>query len=140
MDIHQLDQAKSDLEDAISLCDRHLEFAAGAFRGELAFIEKNRGEPERAQALLLKGEAQVKEHKEQYGKFLCRKASILYSLHQHEASREALRLAEKFCMELNVHHTSALHNTLIKTQKAIPAKVWLSDDEIAKLLFGQHCL
>ena len=86
--------------------------------------------------MLLKGESQVKEHKEQYGKFLCRKASILYGLHQHEASKEALRLAETICTDLNVHHTSALHNTLIKTQKEIPAEIWLSEDEIAKRAVG----
>ena len=44
-------------------------------------------------------------------------------------------LAEKICNDLNVHHTSALHNTLIKTQKEIPARIWLSDDEIAKRTF-----
>ena len=85
--------------------------------------------------MLSKGEIQVKEHKEQYGKCLCRKASILYGLHQHDASKEALRLAEQICIELNVHHTSALHNTLIKTQREIPAKIWLSEDEIAKRAF-----
>lgn len=135
MDLNQLEQAQIDLEEAISLCDRHLEFAAGAFRGELAHVLLRAGKPDLAVSLLKKGEEQVKEHKEQYGKFLCRKASVLYRTHDHHGARSALRDAEKITLDLKVRPTSALQKALTETQKEIPAQIWLSEHEISERKF-----
>ncbi len=135
IDIKDYQQAQLDLEQAIEICDRHLEFAAGAFRGELALVYMKQGQPEQARRLLSKGEPQVQEHKEQYGKFLCRKASVFYAIHDHDQVKEALRRAESLCLELQVRATSSLQHLLNQTQKEIPASVWLTPIEIEERNF-----
>ncbi len=135
IDLNNFDRAREDLEQAIAICDRHLEFAAGAFRGELAMVLIKMGSPELALQALEKGEAQVREHKEQYGKFLCRKASVLYAVHDLGGTKTTLRQAEQLCLELNLRSTSSLQQLLHRTQTEIPASVWLSENEIEERSF-----
>jgi tetratricopeptide (TPR) repeat protein len=128
-ELNESERAERELRQAIDICDQHLEFAAGAFRSELALMICAT-KPMDARALLAKGESQVHEHKEQYGKFLCQKAEITYQLRDYETCKDALREAETLCKHLNVRRSSALYQTLVHTQQEIPAHIWLSSDEI----------
>lgn len=135
IDMKKIHQARHDLEQAIEICDRHLEFAAGAFRGELALLCVKQGEPDLAKSLLRKGEEQVKQHKEQYGKFLCRKSSVLYALHNKQEAKHSLRQAEQLCIDLQLRPSSSLQLLLNDTQREIPASIWLSEQEIVERHF-----
>ena len=93
-------------------------------------------DPMGARTLLLKGETQVHEHKEQYGKFLCQKAEVMYLIHDYDACKDALRQAEALCKHLNVRHSSALYQTLPDSTNTL-AHIWLSTDEIAERLIAR---
>ena len=75
-------------------------------------------DPMGARTLLLKGETQVHEHKEQYGKLSAKRLKP-YLIHDYDACKDALRQAEALCKHLNVRHSSALYQTLIQTQQTI---------------------
>lgn len=135
IDLQKMHQARHDLEQAIEICDRNLEFAAGAFRGELALLCVKQGEPDLAISLLRKGEEQVRQHKEQYGKFLCRKSSVFYAIHNQLQAKQALRQAEQLCIDLQLRSNSSLQRRLNETQREIPASVWLSEQEIVERHF-----
>lgn len=137
-DMKDIARAEKELRQAIDICDRHLEFAAGAFRSELALMVCRNGNPTDARALITKGESQVHEHKEQYGKFLCQKAEVMYLLHDYDACKDALREAEALCQHLMVRTSSALYKTLTETQQTIPAHIWLSAEEIEERSLVAH--
>lgn len=125
----QFDRAQEQLQEAIRICDTHLEFAAGAFRGEIALLDAKQGKLSQAIRHIKKGEPQVQNHKEEYGKFLCRKAEVYYIEGTWQHCKEAVLQAKNIATELEVTESSELWQRIIQIQRILPADIWLSKEE-----------
>ena len=118
--LYQIDaykEAKIYLQKAIDICSKHMKVGAGAFQGILALISAKENDFDTAFSLLQQGEFNVSQNPEEYGKFLCAKAEILFLNKQNSASKEALQHALKIQKDLQVHKDSELSKTIESVQR-----------------------
>jgi predicted ATPase len=97
-----LPSAETHLLPAITIGDKAMPLAAGAFRGSLALIRAQQGAFDEARTLLEKGEPQLRGvHLLELGKFLRKKAQVEHLAGDPAAAAAALAEAESIDVELN---------------------------------------
>ena len=115
--LNRSEEAKEYFIKAIQICEISIPPAAGAFQGSLAFLYAQQGNFEEAFVSLEKGESLITIDPLEHGKFLCKKAKILYLAKQDKQAIEALQHATTIATELNASNDSELRKG-IKTTKA----------------------
>ena len=106
------EEATKNLKEAIDICEQVFPTAAGAFRGTLALILAEQGHTKEALSALKKGEPQVEVHPLEHGKFLCKKAKVLFMDNQTEEAKKALQQANDIAKKLNLKDDSELGKSI----------------------------
>ena len=112
-------KAQSNLEKSLQICDESFPSGAGAFRGTLALIIAQNGEPNEALALIEAGEPQVMTFHLEYGKFLCKKAQVLNIAEKQALAFEALHQALEIAEPLSIRPDSELGQLISETQEIL---------------------
>ncbi len=105
----ELDRAEHLLEQGIVICDELLPYAAGAFRAGLARLRALKGDEDGARALLMRGEAQLRDtHAAELGKLLCVRGTLEHGAGNQELASHALEEASAIVGDLGLGSNSEL--------------------------------
>ena len=121
LNMEQWDRAEQALISAIEVCRSTYSLAAGSFMGSLAGLYAQQLKFEEAKELLLEGEPLVEVYPEEYGKFLCKKATVLHLTEQSDLAKDAFDKAKGIAKDINSGEQSEFHKLIVQTAEMLDA-------------------
>jgi tetratricopeptide (TPR) repeat protein len=121
--LNRFEEAEISLQKSISICQHSVPLAGASFRTALAFIFAKQNKIAEVHSLLKKAEIEFPINPEEYGRFLCKKAHVLYIIGEENLAEEALLQAEEMAEKIQSDTHSEFGKLIFKI------KILLSSSE-----------